>query len=170
MWALAVVIPILGTALAVAWPLARYASQERAHAVAIAFLEKSSAAQGAFRNRSGDAVYATSLESLIAPCSPAVAPIPVDPTGEVRAAGYAITLRAAAGATPGPPDCRGTTASDYYLALEPASPDAPGQRSFAMRGDGRIFVFFDGVAPREADMLSGGLAVPLAESAAFRIP
>jgi hypothetical protein len=39
-----------------------------------------------------------------------------------------------------------------------------------MTGTGRIFVFFDGVAPLESDMRPEGLATPLESVPAFKIP
>ena len=37
-------------------------------------------------------------------------------------------------------------------------------------GARRVYVFVDGVAPREADMAPGGLATPLEAMPSFRIP
>jgi hypothetical protein len=163
--------PILGTLLAVAWPLARYVSQERGHAAALAFLREAAAAQEAFRGGAGDSRYVTALDSLITPCNGRAAPFSADRVRALEASGYAISMRPAASASTGAPDCHGRpTASDYYLALEPASPEASVQRAHAMTGNGRIFAFFDGVPPREADMTAGGLAVPSEELPAFRIP
>ena len=59
---------------------------------------------------------------------------------------------------------------DYYFALSPASSTAPSQHAYAMQSDGRIYLFFDGVAPKPADMESGGLATPLEDLEGFTIP
>ena len=39
-----------------------------------------------------------------------------------------------------------------------------------MTATGRIYVFFDGVAPLERDMAAGGLATPLESVPTFKIP
>ena len=59
---------------------------------------------------------------------------------------------------------------DYYIALMPATSWSPSQHAYAMRSDGRIFLFFDGVAPKPADMEIGGLATPLDGLGQFKIP
>jgi hypothetical protein len=168
---LALAIPILGTALAVAWPFARYASQERAHGTAVAFLREVSAAQRAFREQPGQRGYATDIGSLVSPCPGGSAVLSSDHVEAVAAVGYRFQLRPTAMAVPTPPDCHGRpTASDYYLALEPTDPDAAPQRAYAMTADGKAFVFFDGVPPVEADMTSEGLALAQDRLATFRIP
>jgi hypothetical protein len=60
-------------------------------------------------------------------------------------------------------------ASDYYSAAQPITP-LDGRQAFAMTARARIYVFFDGIAPRESDMRPGGLAVPLDTVERFKIP
>jgi hypothetical protein len=84
---------------------------------------------------------------------------------------YEVKVRAAEGATPLPPDCHGRpTTSDYYASAVPTSAAAAGQQAFAMTATGRIFVFFDGIAPLERDMTPSGLATPLESVPTFKIP
>jgi hypothetical protein len=85
--------------------------------------------------------------------------------------GYATQLRAAEGATTLAVDCHGRAmVSNYYISAVPRSVDSPGQRAFAATAAGRIFVFFDGVAPLESDMAPTGLATPLETLSTFKIP
>jgi hypothetical protein len=62
------------------------------------------------------------------------------------------------------------TVSDYYAAAAPRSVQTAGQQAFAMLAAGRIYVFFDGIAPLERDMTPDGLAVPLDALRTFKIP
>jgi hypothetical protein len=85
--------------------------------------------------------------------------------------GYVLTLRAATHGTPSGVDCHGRpTTSDYYAAIAPAPERTDGRRAFAMTSQNPVFVFFDGIAPTEADMASGGLATPRDLLETFRIP
>jgi hypothetical protein len=59
---------------------------------------------------------------------------------------------------------------DYYVGVQPAGGRVAAQRAYGSTGAGRIFVFVDGIAPTETDMVPGGLATPLEDMAAFRIP
>jgi hypothetical protein len=83
---------------------------------------------------------------------------------------YSLVLRRAANATATGADCHGRpTASDYYAAAEPP-PEFGGAHAYGMTSRGRVYVFFDGLAPRESDMARDGLAVPLDALETFRIP
>jgi hypothetical protein len=86
--------------------------------------------------------------------------------------GFDVSLRPAQGASTASADCHGqATTTDFYAALQPASVAAAPRRAYAVTGlSGRVFVFFDGVAPLEADMAPGGLATPLDTLGTFRIP
>jgi hypothetical protein len=164
------VLPLAGIIVVGSVPLVRYAQKSAAEDHAARVLRQLHQAQEAFRAGSGGA-FASDWESLAAPCG-ATSPSPL--TGAVAALaddGYRILLRAAAGAAPAGADCHGRPlVSDYYLAAYPGVPGAAGQRAFAMRGDGRIYLFYDGVAPLERDMGEGGLATPLDQADEFKIP
>jgi hypothetical protein len=124
-------------------------------------------AQRAFRRATGG--YATDLASLTQGCAAQPTPMLRQPlsTGEYD---YRIVLRAAARATAAGNDCHGQpTASDFYAAASPAQAWA-GRQAMAVTGRGRIYVFFDGIAPSERDMETGGLAVPLDTLDTFKIP
>lgn len=134
---------------------ARMKWQEDAAAEALAAVVN---AQRAFRDGGGRGGYATSLASLTTPC----------PSGErptmagVGASGYDIRVRAAAGTSAAGTDCHGrSTALDFVASAVPARPGVDGLRAMSVSAAGRTFVFFDGIAPREADMAAGGLAMPL---------
>jgi hypothetical protein len=60
--------------------------------------------------------------------------------------------------------------SDYYASAEPGSSRPPAHQAFAVTSAGRVFVFFDGIAPRERDMAPGGTATPLEQVPALKIP
>lgn len=67
-------------------------------------------------------------------------------------------------------DCHGrATSSDFYAAVAPRSA-LDGRQAMAMLSWGRIYVFFDGIAPLESDMGPRGLAVPLDRLESFKIP
>lgn len=166
------VVPLMGTLVMVAVPLIRHTQKTRAEAAAATFVGQVQIAQRAFRVAHGDDGYASSLASLNTPCpgrtdghlTPSAVTALID-------AGYAATLRPAAGAVAGSPDCHGRPlSSDYYVAVAPRSIDAAGQQAFAAVAAGPICVFFDGIAPVEADMADGGLATRLDALDAFTIP
>jgi hypothetical protein len=163
---LALLVPLVGAMLAVGTPLWRYGERQRNERAAIDAVTAVQAAQQQFYSRY--AAYATSLASLVTPCdgerSAPAALADLDPEG------YRIEVRGAMGAGEKPRDCHGrATATDYYVAVVPTSPSTPSQTAFAARSDGRVFLFYDGIAPREADM-SSGLPTPLAERETFTIP
>lgn len=163
-------IPALGIAIGVAIPLMRHVERERAEGLAADFLHSLHAAQQEFRTGPAGG-YAASFESLTTACpgqGPALTPHALDQLARV---GYAPLLRPAGAAQAGRPDCHGRpTVTDYYAAAAPMSTAAAGRQAFAMLAAGRIFVFFDGVAPLEPDMTGEGLAVPLDSLRTFTIP
>ena len=90
----------------------------------------------------------------------------------IRARGFDLVVRPAQGAADGhgrlsrPPDGRRLlcgAAAEFERGRA-----APGVRMTGLSG--RVFVFFDGLAPLEKDMAPGGLATPLDTLSAFRIP
>jgi len=152
-----------------AWPFWMYATKRRDESTALSVVQQIQAAQAAVRAAPGGAGYATSLDAFTAPCG-ALRPLSVDLLDNLQRAGYAIALRAREAAGRTGTDCQGRPlADDFYVSVQPRSARAAGQRAFAATSQG-IFVFFDGVAPVERDMLPGGLATPLDGLAAFKIP
>lgn len=165
-------VPLAAALGVAAIPLWQYGRRVQAETAAEAFLGQLTQAQLAFRQRNGSR-FATTLESLTTGC-PGDGGRALD-AGAVQAIvarGFLVTVRAAARTEAGAPDCHGRpTAADYYAALQPASADAAPRRAYGMTGqDGRVFVFFDGLAPIERDMTPGGLATPLDQVGRFRIP
>jgi hypothetical protein len=153
---------------AVAVPVASYARMRQAEVGAAAALARVTDAQRAFRTRPGHGGYATAVASLITPC-PGDERAMLDPRQGV-ARHYTMIIRAAQDARGLGVDCHGRAmASDYYAALQPASALA-GRQAFATTARARIYVFFDGIAPREPDMRFGGLALPLDTVDRFEIP
>ena len=91
-------------------------------------------------------------------------------TGALAALGYTLHLRAADGADTRGADCQGRPlASDYVLTAAPASSWAVARQAFAMRSDGRIYLFYEGIPPREQDIVTG-LATPVEARETFTIP
>jgi type II secretory pathway pseudopilin PulG len=167
MRALSVVIPIVGIVFMAGVPLWRYAERERNERGAIDALHAVHAAQRAYR--AAGSGYATDIAALSAPCG-GVAPLAGDVLERLAAFGYTVRLRAAEGARATGSDCQGRgTSSDYYLAASPVSAHTAARQAFAGRADGRLYLFVDGIAPREADM-DGGLATPVELRESFRIP
>jgi type II secretory pathway pseudopilin PulG len=169
-WLLAAV-PVLGIVIAVGIPVMRYASKDARERAAITALGQVHAAQEAFKSRTGG--YATELASLTALPSRCGAVHPVlaaDVVAAIDGAGYALQLRVAHGAVLAGHDCEGRPlASDYYVAAAPTSSSAPVPQAFAAQKGGRIYLFYDGIPPREADIASG-LATAVDERETFRIP
>jgi hypothetical protein len=165
------VVPVLGAALAVAWPFGRYALKVRAERTALEAVERIREAQTAFRTVGGRGAFAVSLESLTAPCDGAPAPLSLAVLADLASQGYEATLRLRNSASPSGADCHGRpTAPDYYLSVQPVDGAVAGQRAYAATAASEPYVFFDGVAPREEDIGPGGLAVPASALATFRIP
>jgi hypothetical protein len=164
-------LPIVGALLAASWPLVEHVQTRQREQTAIAMLEALAAAQHTFRLQGGGDGFATSLASLTEPCPGADRRVfdatPVD--GVLIASGYRVTLRARRGASAGRIDCHGRpTAGDFVASATPRRAGIDGTRSMSVMAAGRVYVFVDPVAPAEADMTPGGLAVPL--DAPVRIP
>ena len=162
-----VAIACLGITGVVLVPVLTYARMDRAEHEASERLAAIGEAQRAFRSAGGRGGYATDLVSLTTPC-PGASSAAVADAPQTRA--YTFVLRAAQHAKTIGADCHGhATASDFYASASPVSEFA-GEQAFAMTSRGRIYVFFDGVAPLETDMTVGGLAVPLDTLDEFKIP
>ena len=165
---LAIALPVLGTLAVLSLPFLRHAEKVRRDAVVIEALADIRAAQDALFARTGG--YATDLETLSGPCGAAAGVPWRDPEARLAEVEFVLVLRAAADTASAGPVCAGRAlAHDYYVAAAPASARNLSQQAFAARADGRVFVFYDGVAPRESDMASG-LATPLEAVGTFRIP
>ncbi|MCA1585714.1 MAG: hypothetical protein LC791_13425 [Acidobacteria bacterium] len=153
-----------GTLLTLAYPLATRALITWRETAAADRLRIVVEAQQVFRAGAGRGGYSSSLASLSTPC-------PGEERGALRTAidgerdveaGYAVMLRAYSDAPAVGTDCHGRpTAPDFFASAVPVHPGADGLRAMAVSAAGRIFVFFDGVAPREIDIEPGGLAMPL---------
>lgn len=163
-----VVVPLLGILLGIAAPLARYAQGRRHEQTAIDVLERVRAAQDAIHRRTGG--YAITLPGLSTACSAGPA-FDADAVEALTAAGYGLTVRSAIGAAQvAAPDCGGPAlASDYYAAAAPLGPSQPGLQAFAATAQGDVYLAYDGLAPTESD-IARGLATPLSQRAAFKIP
>jgi hypothetical protein len=165
------ILPVAGVLIALAWPFSRYAMKVRAETTALQVLEEIRLAQTAFRTNGGRGGYASSLDSLTRSCDSSPAVLAESTLADLRTLGYEALLRARVGAAAVATDCLGRpTVQDYYVALQPVSATVDGQRAFAAAAEGDAFVFFDGLAPLEADMAAGGLATPVGALTAFRIP
>jgi hypothetical protein len=167
---LAARLAIVGTLVAAAFPAGHYAWTMARERAAISRLEAIVGAQQAFRERGGHGGYAASLESLTTPCPGASAVLDARSSdGEIHDGGYRLTMRPARGASAGPADCHGrSTTTDFLAFAMPIRAGIDGTRSMTTGAAGRVFLFHDAVAPAEADMAPGGLAVPL--DAPLRIP
>jgi hypothetical protein len=124
-------------------------------------------AQRRLQRRTGG--FATELNSLTRGCDGAPE-LSDEVLASLERAGYALQLRAAGSATIIGRDCDGfALADDYYVAAAPRDSSKPGQQAFAARAGGDLFLFYDGVAPRESEM-NRGLATPAAQRGRFKIP
>ena len=155
-------------AVAVAIPLARHVQKQRRESTAVAVLEAVRAAQERFHSASGG--YATGVESLVDGCADPPA-LDADWLSRQDHIGYGLQIRAAEGAaTLERRDCNGQPiAADYYVAAAPVDAGQAAQEAFAARSHSGVYLFYDGLAPREAD-IDSGLATAVAEQAAFKIP
>jgi hypothetical protein len=161
-------LALVGTVVAAAVPLIRYAGMERDERTAIRVLQRVHAAQVEFQRRTGG--FAIDPASLTTACPGAQAVLPSESLAELADADYSFELRAPAGAIVNGRDCQGREiASDYYVAAAPRSAAAAGRQAFAGRSDGRLHLFYDGIAPRETD-IAAGLATPLELRETFKIP
>ena len=167
-----VIVPLVGIVAIVAVPFMRHAQKTRAESAAAAFLGRLHAGQRAFRMSHSSLGYAPGFDSLTMPCPGSrAAPLTMNDITSLGTSGYDATLRSAEGASTGALDCHGRPlVSDYYAAVAPRSVDARGRQAFAVTSTGRIFLFFDGIAPLERDMLATGLATPLDTLDTFKIP
>jgi hypothetical protein len=164
----AIVVPILGACVAAGLPLARYVEKQRHEAVAITTLRQFHDVQQKYTTTLGG--YVTDLATLASGCPGKVAAVPADTFDDLAGAGYVLELRAATDATPVGQDCRGRPlATDYYVSARPRSAWEAADKAFAGRADGEVFVFVDGVPPRESDMTSG-LPITVDELDSFKIP
>lgn len=165
-------VPLIGTAIVASLPFVRYVQKRGAESAAADFVRHVQLAQQSFRSSQQGMGYATSFESLTMPCpGSGSGTLSADAINSLERIGYSAQLRAAEGATPVAPDCHGRpTVSDYYAAAAPQLVKSAGQQAFAATGGGRIFVFFDGIAPLERDMAPSGLATPLDSLSTFKIP
>jgi len=164
--------PLVAALGVAAIPLWQYGRKVQAETAGGAFVRQLAEAQLEFHRRYA-AHFATALDSLTTPCAGQPgAVLDIRAVRHVVERGFAVVVRAAAGAPEGPADCHGRpTATDYYAALQPVSADAAPRQAYALTGlSGRVFLFFDGIAPLERDMAPGGLATPLDELGTFKIP
>ena len=162
------VLPALGVVVVGAVPFVRYAQKGRSEAAIVDVLRALHAAQAEFRQSGNGTGYAITIESLRSCTDQRTVSLGMDARAVPE---YEVKVRAAEGATPLPPDCHGRpTTSDYYASAVPTSVAAAGKQAFAMTATGRIFVFFDGIAPLERDMAPSGLATPLESVPTLKIP
>lgn len=160
-------VPVAGICIAAAIPLALYGVRDRRERAAIEVMRRIQQAQDAFRDTTGG--FASDIASLQVPCvtgAPALADDAVTTLGSV---GYSLELRRRRGAVDTGRDCHGRpVVSDYYVAAAPQSATVARQ-AFAGVGTGRLYLFFDGVAPRERD-IDSGLPTPVEARESFKIP
>ncbi len=145
----------------------------RAEDAAAAVLDAVARAQTAFRSTGGYGGYASDLDSLMNPCTSPVPSALHEPisASHIHTLRYAFAVRPAEGSRVVATDCHGRqSVSDYYASARPRVNGVDGRRAFAMRSSARVFVFFDGVPPRETDMGPFGLAVALNTLERFKIP
>ncbi len=164
-----IAVACVGIAGAVMIPVLTYARMKRAEHAARDTLIAVGEAQRVFRRAGGRGGYATDFASLTTPCPGESQPVL---TENVRSPGngYVFVLRAARESRTASTDCHGrTTATDFYAAARPADETA-GRQAFALTAWGRVYAFFDGIAPLETDMATGGLAVPADALDTFKIP
>lgn len=160
-------VAVVGIAAAVSLQVR---SQLRMRAAEVAAAQTVTAiveAQRTFRRGGGG--YATELSSLTQPCGGHTAAT-LEKQFPAVDYDYTVLLRASSRGTPVGSDCHGRPmATDFYVAVYPSQAWA-GRQAMAATGRGRIYVFFDGLAPSERDMEAGGLAVPLDTLDTFKIP
>jgi hypothetical protein len=161
-------VPLIGICVAAGLPLTRHVQKQRDEASAVRVLRQVQAAQERFKAVAG--WYATDAASLVTSCPGGDAVPPATIFAPLERAGYRLQLRAAIGAMATGQDCHGRpTATDYYLAAAPQTALEAADKAFAGRADGQLFIFVDGVPPRESDMASG-LPITIDEMEAFKIP
>jgi hypothetical protein len=159
--------PVVGIVVAAGTPLVRYAVMERHEHTALGVLRTITDAQRAYERRTGG--YATDASSLLSGCNGSSV-LAGESLTTLDVAGYVLQLRAADDAAVLGHDCQGRSiASDYYVAVAPRSASGPAREAFAARSDGQVYVFVDGIPPREED-LKTGLPIPLDRRESFKIP
>jgi hypothetical protein len=164
----AILVPVVGASIAAGLPLARYVEKQRHEAIAVTTLRLIHDGQQQHRATFGG--YATDLATLATGCPGNVPPLPADILDDLAGAGYVLELRAATDATPAGQDCQGRPmATDYYVSASPRTAWEAAGKAFAGRADRELFVFVDGVPPRESDMTSG-LPITVDELDSFKIP
>jgi hypothetical protein len=162
------VAPIVGTCLTAGLPLATYVDKQRHEQQAISTLGRIHEAQERFRAVFGG--YATDVATLVRGCDGARGLLPPAVLDDLVRAGYVLELRAAREVTLMDRYCEGRSiASDYYVSAAPRTAWQAASNAFAGRADGQLFVFVDGIPPRESD-IAAGLAIPVRALESFRIP
>ena len=165
---LVIAIPVLGIFAAVAVPVTRYALKQRHEQTALDVVEDVRAAQERFRRGTGG--YASDVASLVTQCPGQDAVLAAGRLDDLRGAGYALTLSAESVEPQMSRDCHGrAVVPGYFLTAVPVAAEEAAQQAFAARASGDVVVFYDGVAPRPAD-IAAGLATPAAERNTFKIP
>ena len=162
-------VPLLGTVVAIAFPLTRYVEKRRHEQTAIDVLQEVRRGQETFRQQWGG--YATDIATLGAACGSVKPALDQAALTRLHDHGYRLSLRAARGAAVlETRDCRGhALTTDFYAAAEPIDAGEAGQQAFAARASGDVQLSYDGLAPNEAHM-AAGLSTPLSQRATFRIP
>jgi hypothetical protein len=159
-------IPFAIVVLAVGVPLQRSVQQGRDERAALEAVASVREAQDRFHRLSGG--FATELTSLTTGCG-GTPELSTQVLANLDRAGYTLQLRAAGSAIVVGRDCHGRLADDYYVAAAPRDASGARRQAFAARARGDMFLFYDGVAPREPEM-SNGLATPAAQRGTFKIP
>jgi len=165
-------VAFAGIVTAASTRILSYHSMRSTEYATVALMQLVGEAQQRFRTAGGEGGYATDLESLRTPCpgqtQAALSDVAVKALGSAR---YELLVRPRAGSAFAGVDCHGRqTARDFYLSARPRVTGVDGERAMAMTASGRIFLFFDGIPPREADMTAGGLATPLDSLETLKIP
>ena len=162
--------PIVLAAGLIGWVVAGHVARLRVEAIGVGFVTELHDAQFAFRAAAGG--FASHLDSLTARCPDGGGPwLGAATLDRLAEAGYRVTLRSREGARTLGSDCHGRPfVEDYYVGLEPGGSRQAALRAYGSNSARRVYVFVDGVAPREADMEPGGLATPLEAMPTFRIP
>ena len=162
------VFPVIGTIVTASVPVTQHVTRQRHEQIAVDVIQQVHQAQLAFHTRWGG--YAADIASLTTPCPSSAPVLAGHQLSFLEESGYSLQLRAAHGAGASGRDCFGAAlVDDYYVGAAPSSVAEAAQKAFGGRADGRVYVFFDGIAPRESDM-SAGLATPLDTVEAFKIP
>ena len=163
-------LPLVLAAGLIGWVVSGHVARVRAEAVGVGFVAELHDAQFAFRTAAGG--FASHLDSLTARCPHGGGPwLDAATLERLAEAGYRVTLRPREGARTLGSDChRRPVVEDYYVGVEPDGAREAALRAYGSNGARRVYVFVDGVAPREADMAPGGLATPLEAMPSFRIP